>query len=71
MNPKKSEILLDSVYTVEPLNQINAWNSGHWNYQWSGRSSIFNERDCLKKRIEPDGSVILKTKDGRIIRLFN
>lgn len=40
MNTRNSELLLDSVYTVEPLSQFYAWNYGHWNYQWSGRKSI-------------------------------
>ncbi len=71
MNTQKSELLLDSVYTVEPLNVVYAWNDGHWNYQWDGRSSIFNQSDCVKQRTEPDGSIILKTKAGHIVRLFN
>ena len=71
MNTQKSEILLDSVYTVEPLNQVYAWNNGHWNYQWQCRTSSFNLSDNLKKRVEPDGSIIVKTKDGHIVRFFD
>ncbi|AEB49106.1 hypothetical protein BJP23_02345 [Aeromonas veronii bv. veronii] len=66
---RKVEVLLDSVYTVEPLNEVYAWNDGHWNYQWSGRSSKFNLIDGVKQRIEPDGSIIIKNKKGNIIRL--
>lgn len=74
MNIQKSEVLLDSVYTVEPLNPVYAgkekeWD-GHWNYQWSGRASNFNLNAFVKKRIEPDGSIIVKTQDGHIVRFF-
>jgi hypothetical protein len=71
ISAKKSELLLDSVYTVEPLNEVYAWNNGHWNYQWDGRQSIFNTTELQKSRIEPDGSIIVKTKDGHIVRFFD
>ena len=33
----KRELLLDSIYTVEPKSSHNDWRN-HWNYKWRGRN---------------------------------
>lgn len=59
------ELLLDSVYTVEPKHEIKMWNDGHWNYQWSGRSGL-HIRDEIKWRKEGDDKYIVCDADGKI-----
>lgn len=60
------ELILDSVYTIEP-SQVGMWNEGHWNYKWSGRSSSHcSSNNEIMYRYEGDGIYTVKDHLGRI-----
>lgn len=63
---ENAELILDSVYTIEP-SQVGMWNEGHWNYQWSGRGSIYcSSKNNIVYRYEGDNIYTLKDGAGRI-----
>ena len=66
---ENAELILDSVYTIEP-SQVGMWNEGHWNYQWSGRGSIYcSSKNDINYRYEGNGMYTVKDKMGRIWQL--
>ncbi len=62
------ELLLDSIYTVEPKREVHMWNEGHWNYQWSGRKSN-HLNDRVRFRREADGTYVAIDSDGLVWRV--
>ena len=61
----KAELILDSIYTVEP-SQAGMWE-GHWNYQWSGRGSAHcSNGETIVYRYEGDGIYTVKDPAGQI-----
>lgn len=60
-NPVK---ILDSVYTVEP-SKVGAWNEGHWNYQWDGRSRG-SSMAIQNFRNEGNGIITVRLANGEV-----
>lgn len=58
------ELLLDSIYTVEPKHKLNMWNN-HWNYKWSGRNSL-HLNDHVRWRKEGPNKYIVCDTNGKI-----
>ena len=59
------ELILDSIYTVEPKGSALMWNDGHWNYQWNGRKSI-HHTSKIRWREESNGIFTVCDCDGKI-----
>lgn len=64
------ELLVDSVYTVEPKDQTSSWSDDHWNYQWSGRSMGPSTSSAgLRWREEGNGTYVVRDPKGAIWRV--
>jgi hypothetical protein len=62
------ELLLESIYTVEPKHVVHMWNEGHWNYKWNGRKSN-HLNDQIRFRREGDGTYVVCDSEGLVWRV--